>query len=644
MKPTEITLEFTAIKQMLADHALTGRARARCEALAPTMDEAECRRRMRDTTAARTILDTYGSPPISPMAELEKILTLCKADAMLLPEQLLAVAQFSTSCRRLAGYLKRAEQTDETIAPYGRSFQELGGLQEEIERCIRNERVDSEATPALRDLRRRIDAAGQQIREKLHSLLQNHKSWFSDSYVSQKNGRFVLPVKKAFRSQVSGSVIDQSGSGGTVFIEPSSVAKLQAALSDLQVEEDNEVRRILYTLTALVSEHLPAINLNMEAMETLDFLFAKAKLSAELGAVQVAIGLERRIEIIQGRHPLLPKDRAVPLDFSLGGAIRGAVITGPNTGGKTVAIKTVGLLSMMAQSGLHIPASPDSTCCMYADFWCDIGDGQSITENLSTFSGHMTNVIAILEHCGPESLVLLDELGSGTDPAEGMGIAIAVLDELLRRGCLFLVTTHYPEVKEFAEQEHGVVSARMAFDRETLSPLYRLEMGQSGESCALYIAQRLGFPAHLLHRAHREAYRSDRTDHDRTAPELELSETNMPTKRTAPASRLRAEVHNDAPPLQEKFQLGDGVTVLPEGELGIIFHPVNAKGEVGVQVKGEKRWVNHKRVKLRISAEELYPEDYDLSIVLDSVEVRKARHQMSKRHRPDLMIVHEEGD
>ena len=636
---TEITLEFDKIRERLSDFALSDGAKERIAALAPFTKEADCRRAQEETTAARQILDAWGLPPVSSMREAAKARALCQAGSMLLPEQLEAIEAFLASCKRMKAYLARAEQNDSRIAPYGRTLDELPGLREEISRCIRSSRVDSGASPTLRDLRRRIDSAEAEVKSRLESILRSKKTWFSDGYYSVRDGRYVLPVKKEFRRQFDGTLVASSSTGGTYFMEPAPVSRLQAELSGLRIEENSEVRRILYTLTAMVEEAEPVLRLNTEAMETLDFLFAKAKLSASMDARPAQTGLERRISIVQGRHPLLPRDSCIPLDFHLDAATRGAVITGPNTGGKTVALKTVGLLSLMAQCGLHVPAAEESYFAMHADYCCDIGDGQSISENLSTFSAHIRAIIEILSTAGPESLVLLDELGSGTDPAEGMGIAVAVLEELRNRNCLFLVTTHYPEVKEFAAQAEGMVNARMAFDRETLQPLYRLEQGQAGESCALYIAHRLGMPARILNRA-REAASQVGTG----AVSLpEAFQETAPQKAPAVSRKLMPQTVPKAVSARAAgFQIGDSVLVYPERDTGIIFQTADDRGVLGVQVKGRKKWINHKRLKLQVPASELYPEDYDFSILFDTVENRKARHKMEKGHQPGLQISYDE--
>ncbi len=666
-------LEFDKILDMLSGHAVSETVSERIRGLEPYMSEAEVERHMNETTQARRIIEQYGTPPLSPMTDLDKILSSLGKGIMLLPEQLGNIALFLTACRRLKSYLKKAEATEDAVAVYGNSIFELTELEDEINRSIRGNQVDDRASPRLTDIRRKIASAGEQIRSKLDSMLRNNKAWFSESFVSIRNGRFTLPVKKEYKNQVSGTVIDMSQSGSTYFIEPTAARKLQEEMGLLLIEEDNEIRRILYTLTTLVEENIRFININREAMETLDFIFSKAKLSLAMGAAPLPVHAARRISITGGRHPLLKPDTAVPLDFEIGGETMGVVITGPNTGGKTVALKTIGLMSLMAQSGLHVPAA-DGCFTMNNYVLCDIGDGQSISENLSTFSSHMTNIIEILHTADDQSLVLLDELGSGTDPAEGMGLAVAILEELAAKKCIFVATTHYPEVKEFAARTPGMKNARMAFDRRTLMPLYRLEIGEAGESCALYIAKRLGLPQHMLRRAAEAAYgrrsqqqvtaKSEYPERpyrqDRAAPMPLLTDPDpspvpgtpsdsgpAPAPDSAPtrpqahtARRIKPQETKRAPenPRYMKFNIGDSVIVYPQKLIGIIYQKANEKGELGVQIHKRKMLINHKRLKLHVPAKELYPDNYDFSIIFDSVAVRKARRTMERRHDPELVI------
>jgi dsDNA-specific endonuclease/ATPase MutS2 len=635
------SLEFDIILNKLCEYAFSENAKQRIQDLKPFLNQREVNAKIKETTEAKKMLDSMGLPPLAAMKEIEKILELTNKGSMLLPEQLTNVSQFISAGNRMKNYLKKAESLGVDIAYYGGSIHELSNLFSEINLAIRNNAVEDNASSELKSIRRKIDNVKSEVKSKLDGLLRSKKEWFTDGYVASRNGHYVLPVKKEYKNHVSGSVLDISSTGATYFMEPNVVMKLEEELSLLHIAEDNEERKILYTLTALVDAEAISIKLNMEAMETLDFIFAKAKLSSDMKAIPALINTKRYINIVNGRHPLLSSSECVPLNFSIGNGINGVVITGPNTGGKTVALKTVGLLQLMAQTGLHIPCD-NAELCMNNLILCDIGDGQSITENLSTFSAHITNIIEILNHSDKESLVLLDELGSGTDPAEGMGIAIAILEELQTKGCLFLATTHYPEIKEYATVTKGLINARMAFDRESLKPLYQLEIGEAGESCALYIAKRLGLPKRMLERAYQEAYCKGNKilPNPIDAAFLETATEDLVTVKNTPIQKevLKKQVSNRS----LRFNIGDSVVVYPQKKIGIVYQEANEKGEVGVQIQKNKQLINHKRLQLKAASSELYPQDYDFSIIFDTVSNRKARHKMEKGYQPNLEIVYEE--
>lgn len=638
-------LEFNKILELLSENAVSESAKQKLLELRPYLSERDVIAKIKDTTEARKILDHIGTAPLPNMKDIKQLLELAEKGGMLIPEQLSQVGLFINACKRMKSFLKRAESLCVDIAGYGGSINELTNLSNEIQNTIRNHAVDDNASKELRDIRRKMEQIKNEMKSKLESQLRSKKEWFTDSYVSTRNGHFVLPVKREYKNMVNGSVLDISSSGSTYFIEPTVVSKLKEELSILEIAESNEERRILYVLSALVGENAFPINLNIEAMETLDFIFAKAKLSLDMKAIPASINMDRRITIENGRHPLLKQSECVPLNFVIGSGITGIVITGPNTGGKTVALKTVGLLQLMAQSGLHVPCD-QAELCMNNAVLSDIGDGQSITENLSTFSSHITNIINILNYADRDSLVLLDELGSGTDPAEGMGIAISILEELMNKNCLFVATTHYPEVKEYANKTEGLMNAKMAFDRESLKPLYRLEIGEAGESCALYIAKRLGLPKRMLERAYQEAYLKENSN-KRIIPEKDFLDTaNQYKEIEHPSPLIRSRIEKMAPPKQvstrsQRFQIGDSVVVYPQKKIGIVFKTADEKGEVGVQIQKKKEFINHKRLQLKVAAAEMYPEDYDFSIVFDSVANRKARHKMDKGYQPGLSIVYE---
>ena len=569
-------LEFDKIRELLKEGASTERARERIDALVPILDQERAEAAIEETTEARKVLDSLGTPPSGSTQEVREIAQEAELGSLLGAQQLDQIRQFAVLCMRLSRYLGKCRDIAPGIAGYGAGIQDLSPLQD-------------------------------QIRLKLENMLRSLRSIFSESFVSNRNGHYTLPVKKEHKNKVPGTVIDASSTGATVFIEPSAISRLR---------------------------------------EELDFIFAKGKLSVSMKASRPKLNTERRIRLVNGRHPLLPIQNSVPLNIEFGGSIKGVIITGPNTGGKTVAMKTVGLLSVMAQCGLHVPCE-EADLAMNAGFFCDIGDGQSISENLSTFSAHMKNVIRILEQTEEESLVLLDELGSGTDPAEGMGLAVAVLEELRGRGCLFMVTTHYPEVKEYGERTEGVINARMAFDRESLRPLYRLELGESGESCAFYIAKRLGMPQRILNWAEKAAYgtvagKTSKRPPEKTdpKPQQKAAASRIRPKRTEPDTGEKRRQRQTQ--IGKKFALGDSVMVYPQKKLGIVFAPANDKGEVGVQIQKRKIFVSHRRLRLHVSAEKMYPPDYDFSILFDTVENRKARHAMERKHVPGLEIRHEE--
>lgn len=625
------TLEFDIILSRLAEHAHGITAKEILLSLSPIMDETLCRRAALDTSGAKHLLEHCGTPPIAVMEGIQECLRLAEAGAMLQPDQLYQIARFTVACTRMADYLRKGESCEDRISFYGRAFADLTELKQAIESSVDEERVFDDASPLLRKLRREMEQLEGKMRDRLHQLAQSRKKWLADTFVSKRNGHYVLPVLKQYQNQFAGTVIDSSRSGGTVFMEPSSVAGMQQEWNATAIEEDQEVRRILYALSDLTAQHESALTANAKLMDDLDVLFAKASFSAELQAREVLMTRSRHLVLRSARHPLLNAETCVPLDIELTEQHHGMVITGPNTGGKTVALKTVGLLTLMAQCGLHIPCAEGSILPMRDRVFCDIGDSQSLSQNLSTFSGHMTNVIHILQEISQDSLVLLDELGSGTDPAEGTGIAIAVLEALRTSGCCFLATTHYDQVKAYVQQKEDLMSARMAFDAVNLRPLYRLEMGKAGKSCALEIVRRLGMPQAVL------AYASQIVQEG--IPGDAVSSPKL-TKRP---SRL---VARSAPPSETKitaWHMGDSVEVLPDKEKGIVYQPADELGNVIVQIKGEKQIIRHNRLRLLVPASELYPEDYDFSIIFDTVENRKARHILSKRYDAEATVVLKEG-
>ncbi len=626
----EKQIEFDVIKEQWKKLAVTDQAKEMITEVTCYLAESDLRKQLRDTTNSKILLEKLGTPPLQNVAEAKEILIIAGKGDCLTPYQLERVEKVLVAVMRLKDYLGRGKQYENSLAYYEENLDAAETLREEISRQIRNGVVEDYASKELRQIRTDIIRCEEQMKQKAEQLMRANKECMADSYCTTRNGRICVPVKKEYKFKISGSVIDKSATGNTFFIEPVSVAKYYEELQMLRISEENEVYRILYTLTAMVAEAIPQMNENIRVMEKLDFIFSKGKLSMDMDAVEPDINTERRIILKDARHPLMDRAINVPLQFEIGRQARGIIITGPNTGGKTVAIKTVMLSCIMAQCGLHV-ACREADICMNSSYLCDIGDGQNIAENLSTFSAHIKNVLEVLREVSRDSLVIMDEMGSGTDPTEGMGIAVAILEQLRKSNCLFLVTTHYPEVKEYADTTQDIINARMTFDKETLKPTYQMVIGEAGESCAFYIADRLGMPNEMLKTAVKAAYgeaavRDYRFREEENSVRNQSANKIIKVKKAAPKTDLGA-----------KYRLGDSVMVFPDKKIGIVCEPVNEKGVLRVQLPDKKIWINHKRVKLQVAAEELYPADYDFSIIFETVENRKLKHTMERKYTEEVL-------
>lgn len=621
----EKQIEFDKIKELWKNLCVTDKAKEQIDKISFYLSERELRKQLKDTTDSRTMLEKLGMPPLPNVEEIKEILMAAEKGDCLTPFQLERVEKMLAAVRRLRDYLKRGKIYENAIAYYDENLDAAEDLREEISRQIRGGEVDDYASKELFQIRNQIVKCEEQMKQKAEQILRSHKEYMADNYCTLRNGRLCLPVKKEYKLKINGSVIDKSATGNTLFMEPVSISRYYEEIQLLKNSEENEVYRILYTLTAMTADRSEVLRNNINMIEKLDFIFSKGKLSMDLDGVEPSINLERKIILKNARHPLMDRAINVPLQFSIGTGVSGIVITGPNTGGKTVAIKTVMLNCMMAQCGLHVTCE-NADICMNSSYLCDIGDGQNLAENLSTFSSHIKNVLEVLQNAERDSFVIMDELGSGTDPAEGMGIAIAILEELKRTGCLFLVTTHYPEVKEYAKHTESIVNARMTFDQETLQPTYQMIIGEAGESCAFYIADRLGMPKEMLQTAVRYSYGESAV----SKYQFRNEKNNLEHHRS---NKIRKTVKNKKDiKLQEKFRRGDSVMVFPDKKIGIVCEPMNDKGVLRVQMPDKKIWINHKRVRLQVAASELYPEDYDFSIIFDTVENRKKRHDMERKY------------
>lgn len=498
------TLEYDKILAMLKERASCCISRELVDTMEPSGDFDTVERELKLTAEAETLFYKTGRSPVDDFPDMRHCLERMHAALFLSTGELLGIA----SCLKAARIAKDilANEVGEESYLYN-----LAGLlithrsaEEEINRCIINEdEIFDGASPALARIRRAMRLANEKVREKLNSMIRStaYQKYLQEPIITIRNGRFVIPVKQEYRQQVPGLIHDQSSSGATLFIEPSAVVELGNEYKKLLAEEADEIERILTELTAMLAPYADEIREDLNIMGQIDLIFAKAKLSRELNAVMPRLNRNNYVRIVRGRHPLIPADRVVPIDIWIGRDYRSLIITGPNTGGKTVTLKIVGLFALMVQSGIFVPANEGSEFPVFEHIYADIGDEQSIEQSLSTFSSHMKNIVGILDKADENSLVLLDELGAGTDPIEGAALAMSILEELNDRHCICVSTTHYSEIKAFAMTHEGMENASMEFDIDRLCPTYRLYIGIPGKSNAFEISSRLGLPNSIIDKA-----------------------------------------------------------------------------------------------------------------------------------------------
>lgn len=499
------TLEYSKIIERLADKATSSPGRELCQNLIPDTDIEVITHNQLETADAHSRLLRKNSISFGNNKPLGVSLKSLDIGASLSASELLKIAGLLENVNRVKtfGRKERPDLPDDSLTHYFDELQPLTPVSEELRRCILSEEeIADNASSTLLHIRKSISMANDKIRHQLNSMVNgSYRTYLQDAIITMRDNRYCLPVRAEYKSQVPGIVHDQSSTGSTLFIEPSAVVELNNKIRELFMEEDKEIEVILSTLSAMVGEHTAEIANNQNIMTTLDFIFAKGALALEQNATQPVFSKNHVIDIRKGRHPLIDSKKVVPIDIRLGKEFDLLIVTGPNTGGKTVSLKTVGLLTLMGQAGLHIPAADRSMLSVFTEVFADIGDEQSIEQNLSTFSSHMKNDVTILQNADPDSLCLFDELGAGTDPTEGAALAIAMLDYLHKRGIRTMATTHYSELKVYALSTPQVENACCEFDVETLSPTYRLLIGVPGKSNAFAISSRLGLSSDLIEAA-----------------------------------------------------------------------------------------------------------------------------------------------
>lgn len=618
-------LNYYDLKEIVKSYCVSGLGKTLIDKLEPSSNLKVVNRRLDETSEGRRLLDVSYHLPLEGIHNIFPLIDKMDKGGVLEPSDLTMVSDFLRGCRKVKMFLKDKEGYAPTLCSYGENISDLSYIEEEINISIRGSVVDSNASKDLKKIRKQIDTCEGKIKEKLDKFLRNsgNKECIQEFFVSQRNGRYTIPIKAAYKNKVAGSIVEVSSKGTTVFMEPDIVSKFTSELSVLQAEESMEVYKILAILTEMIYERIKDLKMNVEVISEYDMIWAKAKYSLDIQGIKPKINDYGYTKILKGRYPLIKN--GVPLDFEIGKGYRTLIITGPNAGGKTVVLKTLGMLTLAVQSGFHIGAKEGTEISIFQDVFVDIGDNQSVENALSTFSSHVQNLARIIKESGKSTLLLFDEIGSGTEPNEGAALAIAILEELYHKGCITVATTHYGEIKDYSHNHPDFENAAMEFKKETLEPLYKLTIGKTGDSNALYISKKMGISDSII---------------ERTRRYIENKNYNYETIKESKKKKVK-EVESE-----EKyydFSVGDKVLLLDKNDSAIIYKGRDEFNNVVVLYNKDFIEVNYKRVKLELKAEELYPEGYDLNQLFVSYKDRKLERDIERGSKKALKKLKKEG-
>ncbi|MED2917430.1 mannonate oxidoreductase [Bacillus thuringiensis] len=619
-------LQYNELKDIVKSYCVSGLGKELVNKLEPSTSIKVVRNRLNETTEARAILDAEGHVPFFGISNIASTIQKLEKGMILDPEELVSVSDFLRGCRKIKKFMLDKEFFAPVLASYANSMTEYKSIEEEINFSIKGNSIDVAASKELKRIRNNIDSVDGKIKERLTKFLNSsaNKKFIQEFFISKKDDRYTIPIKSSYKNQVAGSIIEASAKGSTVFIEPHTVTKLNAELAGLKAEEALEEYQILATLSGMVLENIYSIKINMELISQYDMVFAKAKFSKSIDGIEPKLNDHGYIHLVNCKHPLLT-GQVVPLHFKIGQEYRSLIITGPNAGGKTIVLKTIGLLTLATMSGLHIAGDKGTEIAIFENVFVDIGDNQSIENALSTFSSHMKNLSEIMRMSNNNTLLLFDEIGSGTEPNEGAALAISILEELYFAGCITVASTHYGEIKRFSEMHDDFMNAAMQFNSETLEPLYKLVIGKSGESNALWIANKMSVKEHVLKRA--KEYMGNK--------EYALEKVNESKIRKPKFVQEKRESHYE-------YKIGDRVNLLDHDDFGIIYKEKDNFYNVVVYYNGEFVEVNVKRITLEVAAKELYPEGYDLNTLFVDYKERKMQHDIERGSKKALRKIQKE--
>lgn len=618
-------LHYDKLKEIVKSYCMSGLGKKLIDKLYPSSNIKNVNRMLDETSEGRRLLDAGYHIPLEGIFDICPLLDKIDKGGVLEPSELTSICDFLRGCRKIKNFIKDKEGYAETLSSYGENITELKYIEEEIENAIRGSIVDSNATKDLKKIRRQISICEEKIKEKLEKFIKNtsNREYLQEFFVSQRNGRYTVPIKAAYKNHVQGSIVEVSSKGSTVFIEPNIISKYTVELVALTADESVEEYRILSTISEMIYERIQSLKVNIDVISEYDMILAKAKYSREINGIKPRLNDCGYINIIQGRYNLI--ENCIPLDFQIGDSYRSLIITGPNAGGKTVVLKTVGLMTLAVMSGFHVSCREGSEMSVFDKVFVDIGDNQSVENSLSTFSSHVKNLAEILKDSRKNTLLLFDEIGSGTEPNEGAALAIAILEEFYHKGCITVASTHYGEIKNFSENHPHFENAAMEFKKDTLEPLYRLHIGKSGDSNALYISEKMGIPESILKKS--RMYMGNKNYNYEKLKDSKI-------KRNSEEKSFNVEV---------SFEKGDKVTILDINKSGIVYKEINQFNNVIVFVDGDFKEINYKRLKIEFKSIELYPEGYDLNQLFVSYKERKLEHDIERGSKKALKKIKKES-
>ena len=616
-------LQLSEFKELVKIHCVSSLGKELIDKLSPSKSLSVVKRKLSENKEAKNVLVNSNHIPLEGLFNINSIIEKVDKGMILDPMELTKVQDFLRGCKKIKNFMLDKKFYAPNLSSYALNITECDFIESEINYIIKNNKVDSNASKELKKIRRNIEVCESKIKERLNKFItsSSNKKYIQEFIISKRGDRYVIPIKSSYKNEVDGTVLDTSSKGNTVFIEPSNVSKFSIELVSLKSEESIEEYKILSYLTELIFEKIAQIKLNLEIISEYDMVFAKAKYSLNNHCITPKVNSRGYTKILNGKHPLI-KGSVVPLNFEIGKTYRSLIITGPNAGGKTLSLKTVGLLTLMVQCGFDICADENTEISVFENIFVDIGDNQSIENALSTFSSHIKNIAEIMNASNKSTLVIFDEIGSGTEPNEGASLAIAILEEFYQMGCITIASTHYGEIKNFANMHEEFENAGMMFDKDTLEPLYKLVIGKSEDSNALFISKKMGIRDKVLKRA--SAYMKDKNYNLDLVKRSKIEGKNEVVEETK-------EIVN--------YQVGDKVKLLDKDDFAIVYKEVDKFNNVEVLYKNEFIKVNVKRTELYLKAQELYPQGYDINSLFTSYEDRKLEKDIQRGSKKALKKI-----